>query len=314
MRKTVSLAMTTYNGEKYLREQLDSIYNQTMVPDEVIVCDDNSKDGTVEILEEYHKAKGLKYYVNNPGLGVNKNFFKAISLCSCDYIALSDQDDVWFPVKIETLYYKMLEIDNGTPCAVSSQSDDMDSNGNIINKRTTKEDTEGYAASLLKKGVHQGCTMIINQPLSQRVIDLVSSDDCYDSIMFDALISYCAAIFGVKYNLGVSLMNYRHHSTNVFANNKSKNNLRNKIKSYITFPGFILDIRIKDLSILYEKFEQQITNPDVKCLLSIISRINNSNCFFHKLALICTIKEYSFIDRIAIVIRSLVLSIVKPFI
>jgi glycosyltransferase involved in cell wall biosynthesis len=92
----ISLAMPTYNGERFLREQLDSIYNQTIVPDEVIVVDDCSTDGTISILEEYKKKYGLKYWVNEKNLGYNKNFEKAISLCTGDYIALSDQDDVWF--------------------------------------------------------------------------------------------------------------------------------------------------------------------------------------------------------------------------
>ena len=101
MNKKISLAMTTYNGEKFLREQLESIYSQTRVPDEVIVCDDNSSDGTIQILEEYRQNKGLIYYVNKPALGVNSNFYKAISLCTGDYIALSDQDDIWKCDKIK---------------------------------------------------------------------------------------------------------------------------------------------------------------------------------------------------------------------
>ena len=75
----ISLAMPTYNGERFLREQLDSIYNQTIVPDEVIVVDDCSTDGTISILEEYKKKYGLKYWVNEKNLGYNKNFEKAIS-------------------------------------------------------------------------------------------------------------------------------------------------------------------------------------------------------------------------------------------
>ena len=83
MKSDISIALTTYNGAKYLREQLESIYNQTILPDEVIACDDCSSDETISILDEYKNKFGLKYYVNNVNLGYNKNFEKALSLCSC---------------------------------------------------------------------------------------------------------------------------------------------------------------------------------------------------------------------------------------
>ena len=91
----ISIAIATYNGEKYLEEQLDSIYAQTYKNIEVIVTDDCSSDKTVEILKKYYKSHGLKYVINETNLGFVKNFEKAISLCRGDYIALSDQDDIW---------------------------------------------------------------------------------------------------------------------------------------------------------------------------------------------------------------------------
>jgi glycosyltransferase involved in cell wall biosynthesis len=99
----VSVAIASYNGEKFIREQLDSIYNQSYKNLEVVVTDDCSSDKTVEILKEYHEKHGLRYYVNDKNLGLIKNFEKAISLCGGKYIALADQDDVWKPQKIETL-------------------------------------------------------------------------------------------------------------------------------------------------------------------------------------------------------------------
>lgn len=100
----VSVAMTTYNGEKFLREQLDSILNQTLQDFEIVVCDDCSSDSTVQILNEYaEKDLRIKVFVNEKNLGFKKNFEKAISLCSGDYIALSDQDDVWTTNHLQTL-------------------------------------------------------------------------------------------------------------------------------------------------------------------------------------------------------------------
>ena len=100
---TISIAMATYNGEVFLRKQLDSIFNQSLKPTEVIVCDDNSTDKTAQILEEYKIRYGLQYHINSERLGYIKNFEKAMSLCNGDYIALSDQDDIWTPNKLEVL-------------------------------------------------------------------------------------------------------------------------------------------------------------------------------------------------------------------
>ncbi len=103
MTPLVSVAMATRNGERWLPEQLDSIYAQTWPDLEVVATDDASTDGTVEILERYARERGLRYEVNPEPLGLVKNFERAISLCQGEYIALSDQDDVWKPRKIETL-------------------------------------------------------------------------------------------------------------------------------------------------------------------------------------------------------------------
>lgn len=100
-----SVALCTYNGEKYLREQLDSILYQTLPVDEVVVCDDGSTDATLEILEEYstlHPGRFLTHF-NDKNLGVIKNFEKAIHQCSGDIIFLSDQDDVWQQNKVYNL-------------------------------------------------------------------------------------------------------------------------------------------------------------------------------------------------------------------
>lgn len=98
----ISIAMCTYNGSKYVREQLESFVWQTRLPDELIVCDDNSRDETASIISDFAKTAPfpVHLHVNSANLGVVKNFEKAIKLCNGDLIALSDQDDVWLPEKL----------------------------------------------------------------------------------------------------------------------------------------------------------------------------------------------------------------------
>lgn len=100
----VSIVLTTYNGEKYLAKQLESLFQQTYTNIEIIAVDDCSSDKTVEILTEHaEKHRNIKVFVNDVNLGFIKNFEKGCTLSSGDYIALSDQDDYWDPDKIRKL-------------------------------------------------------------------------------------------------------------------------------------------------------------------------------------------------------------------
>jgi glycosyltransferase involved in cell wall biosynthesis len=93
----ISIAMCTYNGERYIQEQLDSFVDQSRKPDELVVCDDCSTDATLEILRAFAARVPFPVRIveNETNLGSTRNFAKAIALCSGDLIALSDQDDVW---------------------------------------------------------------------------------------------------------------------------------------------------------------------------------------------------------------------------
>lgn len=96
----VSVAMAVYNGEKYLRSQLDSIIMQLGTEDELVISYDESKDGTLQIINEYEGKYDNVKVVMDPGKGVFSNFENAIANCNGDYIFISDQDDIWLPDKI----------------------------------------------------------------------------------------------------------------------------------------------------------------------------------------------------------------------
>lgn len=102
-RPHVSIAMATYNGERFLPEQLESFLTQTRLPDELVVCDDGSTDATLDVLRAFAARASfpVRIHANPTRLGWRENFFKAASLCEGDWIAFSDQDDVWLPEKLE---------------------------------------------------------------------------------------------------------------------------------------------------------------------------------------------------------------------
>lgn len=123
----VSIALCTYNGGKFLKEQLGSFLQQTQLPDELIICDDGSTDSTLSVLEEFTSKAPFKVsiYRNTPGLGAVRNFEKAIGLCSGDVIFLSDQDDIWVNEKIEA-YIRFFNEHPGSLLVFS--------NGDLINE------------------------------------------------------------------------------------------------------------------------------------------------------------------------------------
>lgn len=126
----VSIALCTYNGERFLKEQLNSIISQTYSNLELIIVDDCSTDTTLEILKDYvEKHKFIKLYQNPINLGYIKNFEKALSLCTGDFIALSDQDDIWLHEKIEKQVNAI-----GDNILIYHDSKFIDYNGNPLNK------------------------------------------------------------------------------------------------------------------------------------------------------------------------------------
>ncbi len=99
----VSVAMVTYNGEKYVREQLDSILASIGEQDEVVISDDGSRDGTLQILKEYTERESRIKILEGPGKGIKANVDYVLRACNGKYIFLADQDDIWEKNKVCTV-------------------------------------------------------------------------------------------------------------------------------------------------------------------------------------------------------------------
>jgi glycosyltransferase involved in cell wall biosynthesis len=99
----ISIAMATYNGAKYIRQQLESIAAQTLRPIEIIICDDRSTDDTRTIIQEFATNSPIPVvlHLNDENLGFRANFFKCAALCTGNLVQFSDQDDIWLPQKLE---------------------------------------------------------------------------------------------------------------------------------------------------------------------------------------------------------------------
>ena len=106
----IEIILATYNGEKYLREQLDSVLANTFTDFEIHICDDGSTDGTLEIAREYvEKYSQITLWENQENQGYTKNFLQAVKRETASYFMFCDQDDIWMPDKIEQTYRAIKE-------------------------------------------------------------------------------------------------------------------------------------------------------------------------------------------------------------
>lgn len=134
-RMRMSVAMCTFNGADFLPAQLASIAEQTRLPDELIICDDASTDGTRALLESFARTTSIpvSLYFSDQNTGSVKNFERAIGLCTGDVIALSDQDDVWHKDKLELIEQHLQR--NAATGMVFSDAEIVDENLNPLQRR-----------------------------------------------------------------------------------------------------------------------------------------------------------------------------------
>lgn len=246
----ISIAMCTFNGEKYLEDQLNSIINQTILPDEIVIYDDNSTDSTKEILKDFKKRNTIINIIinfNEINLGVSKNFNQAISQCMGEYIFLVDQDDIWEINKIE---YLTREIDRQKKSVIFSNGNMINSSSitrrkslweafNVNSKDIKKFESNKGIDVLLKKDVITGCTILIKKKFVDKIIPLNSK------FVHDAWIGLIAELFD---ELGITqkeLINYRIHGSQQIG--------LNNIKKKRSFETRRHDLLIEKYSELIEK-------------------------------------------------------------
>jgi len=256
----ISIALATYNGAKYLREQLDSLYGQSIVPAEVVVCDDQSTDATVDILEEYHQRYGLTYYVNTKHLGYNLNFYQAISLCTGEYIALSDQDDVWMSDKLAKSLNAIQQMGD-VPCMVTSQAIDMDGQGRVLSEQHKIMSYKRSIDTMLYDGINQGCTIMMNRWLADQVLKHTELHHLY---YYDVVISILALSWGCKISLSDRTMYYRHHSDNVVGVlHRPKLSFRERVTTRPTYHHLCADSRLEALNAIYHSISEDIKDEEI---------------------------------------------------
>lgn len=213
---SISVAMCTYNGSKYLNQQLESISSQSLLPNELIVCDDNSTDNTIEIVKNFSKKAPFKVslYQNSLNLGSTKNFEKAIGLCDSEIIVLSDQDDIWEKNKLQRITEEFSK--SSTIGGVFSNASLIDENGNLLKgdlwssvrfkKKEQRKAMKGEIfKTLLKHNVVTGATMAFRSEYKNILLPIPKN------FIHDEWIALLLGVFSKIVPISDKLIRYRIH-------------------------------------------------------------------------------------------------------
>lgn len=219
-KKKISVCMATYNGEKFIKKQLESILNQTMEVDEIIISDDNSTDNTLEIIKSFNNSK-IKV-LKNLEQGVVNNFENSLEKSTGDYIFLADQDDIWTLDKVEKVIKNLKIYDLVVHNAKIINSEDK-----IICKKTffeIRNSKKGLLKNLYKNS-YIGCCMAFNRNILEKSMPFPKNIPMHDS-----WIGLISEIYGKIYFDEEVLFYYRRHENNVTELNNSKNSKLKQLK------------------------------------------------------------------------------------
>lgn len=287
----IDILMATYNGEKYLREQIESILNQTYKNIRLIISDDCSKDSTREILEEYErKDERVKVYFQEKNLGYVKNFEFLLTKVENEIYALSDQDDVWLPNKIENTYNKLKDTNSDlvfTDLEVVDESlQTMFPSFNDFMKlsRKIKKYKSDYRMQYLYNCV-TGCTLMSKKKFIEKIIPIPKN---YKYVIHDTWIGLNVALSGKIEYLDEKTIKYRQHGSNQVGTDK----ISHKFKKLEDVRNLFIEVKLELFKAYTSNeniFPKELREQNQKALeyfehLKIVKNINFKGwSVFHKL-------------------------------
>ena len=222
----ISVCIATHNGEKYIREQLDSILCQLSPYDEVVISDDGSVDSTLDIISSYKDSRIHIHRMNHtrngmkPHYYVTMNFENALKFAKGEYIFLSDQDDIWLPNKVKIWMYALLNCDivlHNLEC-VDGYLQPL--HRNIYNKVNTFR----FKNFLLFRGKHYGCALAFKRTLLKHILPFPKN-----LVLHDFWVGIIGESFGKLHYIDNPLVLYRIHDSNTSGKSQNNNSLLYKI-------------------------------------------------------------------------------------
>lgn len=205
--KKVQILMSTYNGEEYIREQLDSILAQSYPDVDILVRDDGSSDDTFVILKEYEETHSNIRAYQGKNIGINKSFFELLRKSDGDYIGFCDQDDYWLPEKIERAVEQLEKMEG--PALYCGAKTLVDENLEPFEYQQRQRIVPGFGNAVIES-VCSGCTALMNRELA----DVMRKRLPEDVIHHDWWCYMVATYLGTMYFDPQSYIYYRQHGNN----------------------------------------------------------------------------------------------------
>lgn len=259
MSEKISVVLTTYNGEKYILEQLDSLKNQRVKIDEVLIADDMSTDKTVDVIKTYIEDNHLshwKLFINDENLGWKKNFHNIIKVAIGDVIFFSDQDDIWDINKISEMYELMItnKSINVLSCKakyINSEGEKLEISSKVLPFGVDNSKDVGtiYKNCFDRKFLYSimpGCTMCVRKSY----VDFIYRINNDPILPHDALFWKTAIILDSCYSYNKELISYRIHGDNASAPSTSASyeikSIEKRIEEANIFKTQIAEILVLD--------------------------------------------------------------------
>lgn len=230
----VQILMSTYNGESYLKEQIESILAQTYGDIQLLIRDDGSTDSTIDILRQYSKENSNIHYYTGSNMGAQASFFDLFKHVDgkADYIATCDQDDVWLADKIESAVDKLKEVSE--PALYCSRLQLVDKDMSILEDHLRRQSPAIAFGNALIENICTGCTMVINRKL----FEIVDGKWPKKSTIHDWWFYQIALCFGTVVYDETPHIYYRQHGNNEIGLDSNRIDLiRRQLHSLRRFSG-----------------------------------------------------------------------------
>jgi len=211
MNKKVQILMSTYNGEKFIRKQLDSIVAQD-IPVSLLIRDDGSSDSTVDIIKEYQQKYDFISLIEDKNVGVIKSFFELFKKADkeADYYSLADQDDIWFKDKISRAVSVLENMKSDKPVLYCSRQILTDADDNELDVKMREVKMRPGFGNAIVENIATGCTCVFNKAM----LEMAASHEPEYTIMHDWWLYLIATAFGEIYFDNKPSMYYRQHGNN----------------------------------------------------------------------------------------------------
>ena len=258
----IDILLASYNGEKYISEQINSIISQSYEDWKLIIRDDGSNDKTLKIIEEFEKKdRRIQLIRDDKGnLGVARNFEELLSYSKADFIMFADQDDIWFHDKIKDTLLVMKNKNQSIPQLVFTNSTVIKNNESskcgYLYQYHVIPSLENF---LFSNAGYQGSTTMINKELKDKCLPFL--EDC---LVHDYHISLCALLFGEATFIPESTMYYRRHQATV---STLRRGILDKFKSFLKKEPILFNPELFYYLKRYEEMNRKNINKEKSDIL-----------------------------------------------